>query len=414
MKCRAQIILLTILGSACGAVAQTSVLAQPPATPFVPSAMQTFEANRAGEITSLETAPGAATQPASPFRWGPVNLRPHVDYQFLYGDGIPAAPGQARVTAINQISPGVTAEIGTHWILDYTPQLSYYSNKDFRDTVDHSVSLTGGTHYEDWILGLSQSYRSSSSSLIETAAQTEREEYATGFTSDYAFNSKLSTELALNQNISSAQMQSGWREWSLFDWMNYELAPKLQAALGAGGGYVNEETGADNSYEQLQGRIQWRVGEKLSLKVNGGAEERQYLKQGAASTLEPLFGCSVDYQPFEQTKLTLSADESLSASYYQNDLSKSTSVTAGLSQRLLGHFILGVSGSYHRGEFLSTSTGLASGRTDDNYSAQVRLGTILFKRLNVAVFYQYSENQSSLSLFQFTSNQMGLSLGYHY
>ena len=53
-------------------------------------------------------------------------------------------------------------------------------------------------------------------------------------------NSKMSLDLALNQNFVSADQFSSYNEWSTMDWLNYQFWPRLNAALGAGGGYDNE------------------------------------------------------------------------------------------------------------------------------------------------------------------------------
>src|SRR5262249_25812607 len=130
--------------------------------------------------------------------WGPVRARPHLLYRFLYGDGIPAAPGQQEKTAINEIYPGITLNIGEHWWLDYTPTLRYYSNSKFRDTLDHSVSLSGTASYESGVYSLLQSFSTSSESLAETAGQTDTENFVTALNAAWQLGSKMSLELGLN------------------------------------------------------------------------------------------------------------------------------------------------------------------------------------------------------------------------
>ena len=93
--------------------------------------------------TLLPAAPPVTPTAEKPLlQWGPVDLHLHLFYQFLYGDGVPAAPGQGYTTAINALYPGVLFQLGEHWTLDYTPSLRFYSNSHYRDTIDNAVTLT--------------------------------------------------------------------------------------------------------------------------------------------------------------------------------------------------------------------------------------------------------------------------------
>ena len=136
--------------------------------------------------------------------WGPIDVHPHLLYTFLYGNGIEAQPGQQSQTAINRVAPGFLLDLGKHWSIDYTPSFNFYSNPLFKDTTDEFVTLRGDWIYEDWVLGLSQSYVSSTQPLIETGAQTEQESYATALNASYQMGSKLSLQLGLNQNFRDA------------------------------------------------------------------------------------------------------------------------------------------------------------------------------------------------------------------
>ena len=67
-----------------------------------------------------------------------------------------------------------------------------------------------------------------------TASQTRTKTYNTALTGSYTMNSKMSLDLALDQNIVSADQFSSFSEWSTMDWLNYQFLPRLNAAVGAG------------------------------------------------------------------------------------------------------------------------------------------------------------------------------------
>jgi len=386
------------------------VLMPRPEYSVVPPAMREFQTNEMDVFAPPELAAGAQPE-LPPFKYGPVDVRPHAFYQFLSGTGIPAAGSNHVSTVIQEISPGLLVNLGGHWAVDYTPTWSIYSNNKFKNNFDNNVILTGGTTYENWVLGLSQSYVSASSPMVETGTQTDTESWLTALKATYRFNSKMTADLAVNQNIVSAQDLNSYDEWSTLDWLNYEFRPRLEAGLGAGFGYVNVSSGSDMTYEQLQGRVSWRATDKISFQVHGGLEVRQFLDGG--DLLNPVAGGLVQYQPFEFTKLSATVDHTVAASYFQNQVTESTDIVGGLNQRLLGKLYLDLAGGYHTIRYVAAS-GSATARTDDYYTFSTRLSCPFLKRGTVAVFYQYSDNSSTAPGFTFSSNQVGFEIGYRF
>lgn len=393
----------------CTARAQ-EVLMPRPAYAVVPPAMREFQTNEMDVFAPPEIAAGAQPE-LPPIKWGPVEVRPHAFYQFLSGDGIPAAGSNHVYSVIQEISPGLLLNLGSHWAADYTPTWSIYSNKQFRDTFDNNVTLAGGTTYEDWVLGLSQSYISSSTPLVETGAQTDTKSWLSALNATYRFNSKMTMDLAVNQNIVSAQDLNSYDEWSTLDWLNYEFWPQLKAGLGAGLGYVNVGSGSDMTYEQFLGRVDWRATDKISFQVHGGLEVRQFLDGG--DLLNPVVGGLIEYQPFEVTKLSATVDRTVAASYFENQVTESTDIVGDLNQRLLGKFYLDLAGGYHTIRYVAAG-GSATARTDDYYTFSTRLSCPFLKRGTVAVFYQHSDNSSTAPGFTFSSNQIGFEIGYRF
>lgn len=404
--------LLCLLVLTCAAEGQ-EVITSPPAYPVTPPALQPIQAERMGVIAPAETTTNAplATQP---FQWGPLDLRPHFLYRFLYGDGIQASAGHPLTTAIYEISPGLLLDIGSHWTLDYTPTWSLYSNRAFRDTLDHNVVLAGGTTYEDWAFGLSQSYARTDQPLIETGGQTLQETYLTAVNASYRFGRAISLELGANQNFTSSENFTDSSEWSTLDWLSYQFWPRFDAGLGAGFGYVHVNVGHDSVYEQYQGRINWRPTDKISLQVHGGVEDRQFYGAGTSDLINPIYGAAIQYQPFEVTALSLSATRTVSTSPFENQVTEDTDLSGSLNQRLLKRFNLSLGAGYHTVKYVGSAAGVTAGRKDEYYSFNVRLSTTFLKRGTIAASYQFSDNSSNQAGFGYSSNQVGLEVGYQY
>ncbi len=403
----------TVLLALSFAARAQQVIMPAPSYPVTPPAVQESQTNNEMTVFSAEENVPSGEQETQPFQYGIFNLRPHPFYRFLYGTGILSSTNQAGNTVINQFSPGFLLEIGRHWTLDYTPTWTFYSNNRFHDTLDHAVSLTGGTSYEDWTLGLSQGFTLSSDPLVETATQTSQETYTTAINASYQFNSKMSTDFGVSQNIISADQFNSSREWSTLDWLNYEFWPRLNGGIGAGFGYVNVQTGPDMTYEQLKGRVNWRATDKISFQLQAGGEDRQFLG-GGGDLLNPVFGAAIQYQPFEVTRISISADRTVSASYFAGQATENTDFTGDLNQRLLGKLNLDLQGGYHTVKYVASASTSSANREDDLYSISVQLSYPFAERGSVAVFYQASNDSSTLAGYSYSSSQFGCQISYRF
>ena len=383
------------------------ILAPGPQPPDqTPLAMQ-----QASEMDVFATAPQTESEP---LKWGPVTLRPHPYYQFLYADGLQSNTNQVAHSVIQTISPGALLEIGQHWTLDYSPMWTLYSNNQFSDNFGQAIKLVGGTSYNDWVLGLIQSYSDISALSAVTASQTRTETYNTALNGSCTMNSNMSLDLSLNQNFVSADQFSSYNEWFTMDWLNYQFWPRLNAALGAGGGYDNEASSPDMTFERAEGRVNWRATDKISFQLHGGVEVRQFLSGGANALVNPIFDATIQYQPFEQTRISISGLRTVASSYLQDQVTETTGVSADLNQRLLGKLFLDLNGGYQLVKYVSSVNTSNSNREDDFYSFNVRLSRVFLKRGTIAVLYQLSKDNSSLPGYSFTSHQVGFQIGYTY
>ena len=391
------------------------------APPVISYTSMTRAPNYSG-TSQLAGPPPAEATPEKPIvQWGQVELHPHLLYRLYYGDGLQSSPGTQEKTWINELAPGIAINVGKHWLLDYTPTLRFYSSSAFKDTLDHAVVLSGGTLYEDWKLGLSQSYINSSQPLIETGAQTDEEVYATSLSASRSLSSKMSLELGLTQNLRflqgdaiGSQQLSDSKTWSTMDWVNYQFAPSIGAAIGVGLGYDSIEIGSDMLSEQLQGRVTWHPSKKLSVSISGGAEDRQFLDSDQGNLINPIYSAAIEWLPQETTTFSLSAGRTVTPSYFSSQLTEQTMVTLGLHQRLFKKLSLDLGGGYRWTGYKASVQGLPVDREDDGTFFSARLGMGVLRRGTVAIFYQTSDNNSTDGDFSYTSTQIGLEFGLHF
>src|SRR5690606_31463128 len=137
---------------------------------------------------------------------------------------------------------------------------------------------------------------------------------------------KTSFDFSLSQAIQEADALNSSISWSSMNWVNYHWSEKSLIGLGAGGGYTKQDFGSDMTHEQLQARFGWNPGRKLNISVNGGVEFRQFVDSDFDDQVNPLFGASISYAPWEATTFSLSANRSIGSSLLQAQTTESTSL----------------------------------------------------------------------------------------
>lgn len=371
-----------------------------------------------GESSAGATGPVLAPGSDNPFVWGPLVFHPRAAYTFSYGTGLRSQPGQQERSIVQTLSPSLGIDLGRNWKLFYKPELTFYSSDNLEDTLSHSVSLSGHAATDVWTFSVGQTVSISSEARAETATQTDSKQYSTFLGAGRQLGRDWSLDLGVFQNIQSRSgyedAQGDTYQWSTMNWLNYHVGPAFGVAGGVGGGFTDVTTGSDMTYEQVQGRITFRVSQKIHAGMNAGVEIRQFVDSEQSDLINPLFGASVSYAPFEQTSLSLKASRSVDSSYFQSQVTETTSVSVGLQQRLFGSYRLNVSGGYSFTEYESSSSDLEVSRSDEGTFFRVSLGNQFLKRGSWSVFYARSENATGLAGYGYTSDQIGFTVSYGY
>ena len=375
--------------------------------------------------SGIYQAPPLAPNTLPPLvHWGELTLRPDLVYRFILGDGIPVSTNRSYSTVIQEFSPGLSLGFGPHWDLQYTPTERLYSNHNFVDGLDHYVDLEGSVTNQATSLSVSQKYIHTLSPLLETGAQTETDIYDTELRASHLLNSKWSLEAGLSQNLRYPGLYQGYREWSTLDWLAYQMTPSLNLAMGMGLGYTAVIDSVNSVYEQAQGRMNLRLTDRLSLGLNGGAQERQLLSNGGGNLFNPIYGASILFRTGSGTVISLGASQVTMVSYVPGNLTETTTLELSLKQQILERVSLILAGGYRQNSYVNELRFAVAGggivdfgsvvRKDDTFSFSTRLIYAFSTRGTLALFYRYRMNESSQQGYALTSNQVGIELGYHY
>lgn len=362
-----------------------------------------------GALGSVSTSADPA-----PIQWGPLGVRPHLAYQYTYGDGIQSRPGHQVKSAVSEISPGLFFKVGDTFTVDYTATQTLYSERDLTDNLSHAANLAAGRAVGSWMLGFSQSYGLSSTPMVETGSQTKQETAATGLSAGWELSRKISLSLAVSRSAQYAGPLGTTIEWATNDSLNYALSSRLGLGFSFGAGYSDIRPGPNSTFRSLGGSANWSISDKLDASIDLGRQSRASRSSASASTTTPTYTCSLGYKPFKYTTLSVSGTRSSTISLFQHQIQDSESWRVGLQQRLLGKFMFNCSVGHNSGSYRPSVAVPTPSRADSGKSLSAGIGATILKRGNIGFSFQRTINGSSLSGFGFASNQIGVQLGYKF
>jgi hypothetical protein len=355
-------------------------------------------------------------------RWGSFDVRPHISHTLSYGNGL-LNPTQAerQSSIINTTVAGVLLEAGKYLTAHYTGTINEYSNRYVTDSIDHEATISGAFGKGDWNFGASQSYSINSPILVETGQQTRQTLYSSNGNVGYQIGKRSLLEMRISRNIRLANSDVQTSQWTTSDWYSWVGAVSLRYQFSllfetsAGIEFTHDEITDSPDMRAAQPYLQlvWRPRPRISATFRAGAERRSV--EGDSTELSnPVYAGSLQYQIFDTTAITFSATQAVSASFFANLASKTSSRAVHISQRLLGHLYLVAGYSVGETRYIATALSIVDGRDDKYETYHVRISTPLLTRGTIAAFAQHTDNSSNTREFDFTSEQIGLEVGYRF
>jgi hypothetical protein len=160
-------------------------------------------------------------------------------------------------------------------------------------------------------------------------------------------------------------------------------------------------------------RVNHEVAGKLTANATGGVEFR---KTEAGDQTTPVFTVGSEYRPTE--RLTVSADLFRQVNASGASPGENYTRTGGalrFSQRLGSRFAAGLEAGYEMLDYTSTRPGVvATNRSDDYVFLRPSLKYEFNDNRRAEVYYSLRDDDSSLDAFDFTSNQLGLAIGFDF
>ena len=334
------------------------------------------------------------------------------------------------------IEPVITIGVGdiagrnrSYLSLSYMPSAILFVDHSDENAFNNYIHLEGGynsgrltlTAYVDIALLQSANLNSFYDTTglwanTDASTPTRTNIFYTHLTANYQLTGKISLQAELDpgayaypDNISNYTIAGGL-------YLYYHWLPKLSVGIGGTFGYTwVDDPSTNQTFEQINLRLNYQVTAKLSLYASGGVEFRQF--DGNRDTYDsPVFEIGLGYHPFSGTNISLSAGRRIYPSgYFDNQDFGATYVAARFQQRLFHRFYLGLGVGYEHSNYLATDRDVSATRDDDYWFIEPSLDVLITRWLNAGVYYLHREQTSNdngapggQNFFNWEDNQVGV------
>jgi hypothetical protein len=327
------------------------------------------------------------------------------------------------------IEPEITIGVGdiegrsrSYLRLDYMPSAILFVNHSDQDAFNQLIHLEGGYSTGRLRLSLVEDIAllesANLNSIIDTtglwanldaSAPTRVNIFNTRLRAQYDLTGKLflqgefdSSIYFYPSNISDYTVSGGL-------YLYYSWLPKVSVGVGGTFGYdwVDEPT-PNQSFEQVNARLNYQATAKLGLYASAGAEFRQF--DGNRSTYTtPVFEVGITHHPFEGTTINLAAGRRIYNSGFlgAQDFAD-TYVVGRFQQRLFRRLYFGLAGGYENSNYFAAADNVSAPRDDDYWFVEPSLDVLITRWLSAGVYYLHREDSSNIEAFSFDDNQVGV------
>lgn len=349
----------------------------------------------------------------------------------VYDDNINISHSQRVSDFYTAIEPGIHlgfGDVGSDSFnslgFDYIASIYLFAKTSSRNAVEHLIRLSGQHRFGKLSVGLSEDVRILDGTSINNLSNTTGVQANTDAGGSAAVNTYTSN-LSASYDLSGKSYLSSNASYSVSDYQdnnlissqsinsnlffNYVYSPKLTLGAGVTLGYTtSDQANSGETFEQLNLRINYIPGGKLSLSASGGVEVRQF-GTGRGNYFAPVYELAVMYQPFDGTNIMLSGSgrTNTSASTAGQDYGSYT-INLNVMQRFFHRIYLSVNLGYSKSSYFSTINDVSGTRADNYFYFEPAVDLNITRFWTFGFYYLYREDASDLAQFSFYDNQIGL------
>jgi hypothetical protein len=327
------------------------------------------------------------------------------------------------------IEPQITIGLGdiegrsrSYLRLDYMPSAILFVDHSDQDAFNQLIHLEGGYStgrlrlalFEDIALLESANLNSVIDTTglwanLDASAPTRVNIFTTRLTAQYDLTGKLYLQGEFGSqiyfypgNLSDYTVSSGL-------YLYYNWSPKLSVGVGGTFGYdwVDDPT-PNQSFEQVNARLNYQATAKLGVYASAGAEFRQFDGNRGTYTT-PVFELGITDHPFEGTTINLAAGRRIyNSGFLANQDFADTYVIGRFQQRFFHRLYFGLGVGYENSDYFAAANNVSAARNDDYWFIEPSLDVLITRWLSAGVYYLHREDNSNVDSFSFDDNQVGV------
>ena len=298
--------------------------------------------------------------------------------------------------------------------IDYHPTLELFASHSSEDTVEEDVHAAGSYQFTKLILQGSAEYKTTSESDIDVGDRVDRTLYSAALTALYTINDRTGLESGFT--VTSSQFEGIYEsstEVADRTYLNFQIQPKTNIALGVGFGYLLPEFSANQYYEQLLARARWAASDKLYATGTVGLEVRE--STAGINKVNGVYDGSINYQPLNGTQISLTSSrlsEPSEAEFGQNLVLTNFGLHA--QQRFLSRFYVGGGVSYENVSYERVSDGPTITRNDNIVGLDVSVGLDFTQYAGIQLASSFLNNDSTLDTRTFDREEISFQVNVLY
>jgi hypothetical protein len=327
------------------------------------------------------------------------------------------------------IEPQITIGVGdmegrsrSYLRLDYMPSAILFVDHSDQDAFNQLIHLEGGydtgrlrlSLFEDIALLESANLNSIIDTTglwanLDASAPTRVNIFNTRVTAQYDLTGKLYLQGEFDSytyfypnHLSDYTIDGGL-------YLYYSWLPKVSVGIGGTFGYnwVDDPT-PNQTFEQVNARLNYQATAKLGVYASAGTEFRQFDGNRGTYTT-PIFEVGLTHHPFEGTTINLAAGRRIyNSGFLAGQDFADTYVTGRFQQRLFHRLYVGLGGGYENSNYFAAANNVSAPRDDDYWFIEPSLDVLISRWLSAGVYYLHREDTSNIDFFSFDDNQVGV------
>ena len=296
----------------------------------------------------------------------------------------------------------------------YRPTAVVYADHGAESRIDHQALAIAGWRGKVTRVTYAGGFQKLGDATAETGRPTTRLEFENEIRAAWIAREKITLEVA------AGNRQADYSDPAYYDSsenygeiaLRYAYSPKTELGLVYQIGRFKVDGAGPQDTRQVTGRIVWQPREKIRLDLEGGAEHR---RTDNGSAVNPVLEGRIGWTPREGTEVYMTGylREEASAFYAGQNYSV-RGMTAGLSQRLDGHWTARLEGGYERNIYEQVSGAGVDGRSDRIWFVRPAAVCRVGKASDLSFFYRVSSDDSSDAGFGYDQQMLGVEFNHKF